>query len=892
MSTYPVINDTPPFTQMIAGLNQTVYPTTWTADQATDVNVYVRALGVATNDVTQLVNPTLYTIAFIGAGNIVQVTFNTAPDQYSIVTIIRNTPADRLNLYQNTNFTPSMLNSDIGLLTLVDQQNALYGQQIAPRYNLSETVVTQNPSTGIGGDQILPILQANEFWVKDDLNQSIVAVNITDIVPETTGPFITYTADPGIPDAQNLGLLSSGVLAITVTDGVATLTSDNYDVPSALTIVSDNNIVCTATGSPTVCLLDPTTLTFSWSGTLPVSRGGTGVNSFVAYELVVTGTSTTAPLTNTVSNVANEVLVSNGVGQVPNFSSFLPDGVQTNITMLGTITTGIWNGTILDPAYGGTGFNNTPFTINIGGDLATSGSLQTVGAHPTTFTMTNTTNVIFPTSGTLATTSQLPTAAALTVANDTNVTLTLSGTPSTALLQAAEVTAGWTGELSLARGGSNNSITASAGGIVWSDASKLNVLAGTSTAGQIILSGNAATPTWSTTTYPSTNAINTLLYASAANTMAALATQDNSIVATSNTGVPSLTTTLPIAVQSNITEVGALVGGSINDVPIGQSTPVYGAFSPLVAAGVSTGYNFASLAQSIASGSSTAVLSVNSGKYQIITGSNIAGQAIELPNALTAQPGYEQVIISQYTGAGSITISDGNAGLLVNVPNGAIFRFKLLTNGTTAGTWKITQEVPGAYTIPATISSQGILYGSAANVVTQLTATASGVIDVSAAGNLQCDTTNFNVLSTGLQLRGNNTNAAPSAGQLGEYKRAVASATALTTNTPLGIVSLTLAPGIWNMDAVSTSSFTGASTACYMCISATQSSFSGGDVVGGDNYIYLGQTNASAVVISLTIPNWRILVPSGGVTYYLNMEATFSTGSTTTSTRLSATRVG
>ena len=95
MSTYPVINDTPPFTQMIAGLNQTVYPTTWTADQATDVNVYVRALGVATNDVTQLVNPTLYTIAFIGAGNIVQVTFNTAPDQYSIVTIIRNTPADR-----------------------------------------------------------------------------------------------------------------------------------------------------------------------------------------------------------------------------------------------------------------------------------------------------------------------------------------------------------------------------------------------------------------------------------------------------------------------------------------------------------------------------------------------------------------------------------------------------------------------------------------------------------------------------------------------------------------------------------------------------------------------------------------------------------------------------
>lgn len=53
-----------------------------------------------------------------------------------------------------------------------------------------------------------------------------------------------------------------------------------------------------------------------------------------------------------------------------------------------------------------------------------------------------------------------PTAAALTKADDTNVTLTLGGTPATALLQATSITAGWTGTLAVARGGTG---TGSAG---------------------------------------------------------------------------------------------------------------------------------------------------------------------------------------------------------------------------------------------------------------------------------------------------------------------------------------------------------------------------------------------------------------------------------------------
>jgi hypothetical protein len=56
-----------------------------------------------------------------------------------------------------------------------------------------------------------------------------------------------------------------------------------------------------------------------------------------------------------------------------------------------------------------------------------------------------------PTFGTIA--GSEVTGAALTATNDTNVTLTLGGTPATALLRAASITVGWTGTLAISRGG-------------------------------------------------------------------------------------------------------------------------------------------------------------------------------------------------------------------------------------------------------------------------------------------------------------------------------------------------------------------------------------------------------------------------------------------------------
>lgn len=69
--------------------------------------------------------------------------------------------------------------------------------------------------------------------------------------------------------------------------------------------------------------------------------------------------------------------------------------VTSSLTAVGTITSGTWNGSLVLGQYGGTGVANTGKTITLGGNLTTS------GAFASTFTMTNTTGVTFPTSGTL-----------------------------------------------------------------------------------------------------------------------------------------------------------------------------------------------------------------------------------------------------------------------------------------------------------------------------------------------------------------------------------------------------------------------------------------------------------------------------------------------------------
>lgn len=227
-----VIGDILPRTQATATGGQTVYSTNWTADAASDVVVYSRAAGVAANDITQVLSyPSQYSVAFIGAAEEVQVTLVTPSTAADIVTVIRQTPADRENLYSNTNFLPTMLNTDFGILTLVDQQAQLVDQLVGPRYNYSAIINPLNTDE----DTILPILGANQVWAKNPGNTAIIPLTIS------SSGIVSGTINIGLQNQLAYYATNGTTLSgLTITQGLS-ITGGTLTVGQATNIQFNNN---------------------------------------------------------------------------------------------------------------------------------------------------------------------------------------------------------------------------------------------------------------------------------------------------------------------------------------------------------------------------------------------------------------------------------------------------------------------------------------------------------------------------------------------------------------------------------------------------------------------------------------------------------------------------
>lgn len=187
--------------------------------------------------------------------------------------------------------------------------------------------------------------------------------------------------------------------------------------------------------------------------------------------------------------------------------------------------------------------------------------------------------------------------------------------------------------ISLANGGTNASLIASTGGIFYSTASAGAILSGTATARQMLQSGATAAPAWSTSTWPATTTANNILFSSAANTVGEIASAASSVLITSAGSVPSLSQTLPSAVQANITTVGTITTGVWNGSVIGLT---YGGTNANLAASASLGgivYSTAT-AMGIIAGTATAGQMLQSGSTAAPTWSTAAWPATTTANQL------------------------------------------------------------------------------------------------------------------------------------------------------------------------------------------------------------------------------------------------------------------
>ena len=183
------------------------------------------------------------------------------------------------------------------------------------------------------------------------------------------------------------------------------------------------------------------------------------------------------------------------------------------------------------------------------------------------------------------------------------------------------------------------------------------------------------------------------------------------------------------------------------------------------------------------------------------------------------------------------------------------------------------QVAQGGTGLTSTTINQ-ILYSSSANVIAGLATANSGVLTTSSAGVPSIDTTNFHVLTTGVQVKGNNTNTTPPAGFLGEILSASATAVALTNNTTANITSVSLTAGIWDVSGLVTTNTTGtiAGTTQYISvISATSASLT---PTGENGFQQTGGMVAVSGVNGVGVPVGPTRVSlSGTTTIYLNTRA-------------------
>jgi len=150
-------------------------------------------------------------------------------------------------------------------------------------------------------------------------------------------------------------------------------------------------------------------------------------------------------------------------------------------------------------------------------------------------------------------------------------------------------------------------------------------------------------------------------------------------------------------------------------------------------------------------------------------------------------------------------------------------------------------------------------------------------------------TKQIDLLNTGGQYRGNNTNTAPPAGFIGEQIRSYLSAgskVTLVASTAKNVTSISLTAGIWDVSCVCVFSGSNNSTVSAAGVSSVSATLG----TNGDDVI-VGSVNSTNFDCCYVVPSYRYTL-SSTTTIYMVGYSTFGTGSAYCYGRISGTRVG
>lgn len=329
------------------------------------------------------------------------------------------------------------------------------------------------------GDQLVGL--------RDGVN---IRVNFAEGLKDVNSRFIFGYESFGSGSSNYIKLLNSG------TGGSAKITSYGGDPSPDLEIfpggtTGDGDLLLNTSAIGRIVLNDSTPIL----GVLDQDNMSSNSNEYVPTQQSVKAyvDSIASGLVDSVTGTANRITIT-GTAANPIIDIASTYVGQTSLTTLGTIATGTWNATTISTLKGGTGL-----TSYVTGDLIYSSATNVLSALSGNITtskqyLSQTGNGAISAAPSWASIAGSDiSGSALTKVDDTNVTLTLGGTPATSLLRAASITAGWSGVLSVSRGGTNSGTALSNGlFIVSSGGAMVEVSSSSSMNGQRITS--LATP--------------------------------------------------------------------------------------------------------------------------------------------------------------------------------------------------------------------------------------------------------------------------------------------------------------------------------------------------------------------------------------------------------------
>jgi len=216
-----------------------------------------------------------------------------------------------------------------------------------------------------------------------------------------------------------------------------------------------------------------------------------------------------------------------------------------------------------------------------------------------------------------------------------------------------------------------------------------------STGALLASSGVGSDPGFTTATYPLTTTANQILYSSATNTVSEITSANDGALITSAAGVPSISSTLPSAVQGNITSVGTIASGTWNGTDIAVAD---GGTGSSTLTGVLTGNGTSAITANaitqygvLVGGASNAVDSTVVGTATHVLTSNGAGMAPTFQAAaggITGPVSSTDNALARWNGTGGTAVQDSTVivtdnGEMTNASQPAFFAF-LATSDTNA----------------------------------------------------------------------------------------------------------------------------------------------------------------------------------------------------------------